>query len=377
MRVYLDYNATAPLHPAALTAMTPYFSEFPGNPSSSHEPGRKAKDAREDARLSVSSSFRCLPEEVIFSSCGTESNNMAVLGLLKRLFPGKTPPVATSLIEHSSVLTVFKRLEREGAKVIWLSPARDGAVPPEEAERAFKEGAKLLSVMLANNETGVVQPIPEIAALAKRAGAMLHCDAVQAYGKIPLDVDALGVDMLSISGHKAYAPKGVGALYLRKGVLLEPLMTGGGHEKGLRPGTENIPSIVALGRMAELIDQDLDAFATKERAFRDLLETKLLESVQDMEINGAKAARIPNTTSVGFKGVEAAALAAELDRNGVYVSTASACSSGAPSQTLKAMGVPPHYALGTIRVSNGVFNTEEEILFAAGKIVEAVRKLRG
>ncbi len=375
--VYLDFNASAPVHPEALKAMAACLSELPGNPSSHHEPGRKAKQALENARLSVASSLRCLPEELLFSSSGTESNNLAILGILKRRFPGKLPTVAASLLEHSSVLSVFKRLESEGAKVVWLSPQGNGVVPPEEAARALKEGAQLLSVMLASNETGAIQPIAGIAKLVKAAGAALHCDAVQAYGKIPIDVDALGVDLLSISGHKAYAPKGVGALYVRKGVLLEPLMTGGGHEKGLRPGTENVPAVAALGRMAELIDENIEAFASKERRLRELLEAKLLEAVPDMLLNGAAALRIPNTSSIGFKGVEGAALVEELDRNGVHVSTGAACSSGSgPSQALKAMGVPLDYALGAIRVSNGVFNTEEEIERAASAIARAVEKLR-
>jgi cysteine desulfurase len=378
-RIYLDFNASSPLHPEALAAMLPFLQPGGGaNPSSLHQSGRAAKAALEDARLSVASSLRCPPEELLFSSGATESNNLALSGFLRRKFPGaKPPPVAASLIEHSSVLAVFRRLEKEGVKVLWLRAAQDGTVPLEEVERALKEGAALVSLMLANNETGVLQPVAGAAKLAKAAGAAVHCDAVQAYGKAPIDVDELGVDLLSLSAHKAYAPKGIGALYVRKGVLLEPLCVGGGHERGLRPGTENIPAIAAFGRMAQLIDERLESFAAHELALRERLEKGILERVPESRINGSGAPRLPNTSSAAFKGLEAAALAAELDREGLEVSTSSACSSGAgPSHVLKAMGVPAAYALGSVRISNGVFTSEEEIERALELIARCVAKLR-
>lgn len=377
-RVYLDFNASSPVHPEALEAMLPFLRGNCANPSSLHQSGREARAAIEDARLSVSSSLRCMPEEVYFSSGATESSNLAIVGLLRRKFAnGPKPAIATTLIEHSATLAVFKRLEREGFKTLYLRPRLDGAVPVEEAERALSEGAVLLSVMLANNETGALQPVEEIARLAKAKGAFVHCDAVQAYGKIPLDVDALGVDLLSLSAHKAYAPKGVGALYVRKGLLLEPLAVGGGHERGLRPGTENVPAIAAFGKMAQLIDEKAESFGAHELSLRERLEGEVLARAADCVVNASSGRRVPNTSSLGFKGVEAAALAAALDKAGVEVSTSSACSSGSgPSHVLKEMRVPAPYALGTIRVSNGIFSSAEEIDFAAGAIVEAVAKLR-
>ena len=375
-RIYLDYNATAPLHPEALEAMMPFLIGTCANPSSLHQSGRAAKAAIEDARLSVSSSLRSMPEEIYFTGGATESNNLAICGFLRRRLEKEKPSIATTLIEHSSVISVFKRLEREGYKVIYMRPDVDGTVQPDEAKRALKEGAVFLSIMLANNETGVLQPVAEIAKLAKEAGAILHCDAVQAYGKIPLDVDGLGVDLLSLSAHKAYAPKGIGALYVRKGLLLEPLTVGGGHERGLRPGTENVPYIVAFGRMAELIDAKIQDFSSHELALRERLEGKLIE-IPDCRINGYKAKRIPNTTSAAFKGLEAASIAVDLDRMAIEVSTSSACSSGSgPSHVLKEMGVPAPFALGTIRISNGIFTTVEEIDSAAEAIAKSVARLR-
>lgn len=377
--VYLDFNATAPVHPDALKAMLPFLSGSYGNPSSLHLSGRVAKDALEDARAAVALSLRCLPEEVFFTSGATESNNLAITGILRRKFKDAKPVIATTLIEHGSTLSVYRRLEKEGFRVVYMRPSGDGAVPPEEAARALSAGAVLLSVMLANNETGVIQPVAEMSKLARTAGAYVHCDAVQAYGKMPLDVDALGVDLLSLSAHKAYAAKGVGALYVRKGVLLEPMSVGGLHERGLRPGTENVPGIAGFGRMAELVAVKCGDFAAHELMLRNRLEDGLREKVSDFHVNGVLAERLSNTTSAAFEGVEAAALASALDRAGVEVSTASACSSGSggPSHVLKEMGVDPALALGTIRISNGIFNTVEDIDFAIQSISSAVAHLRG
>ncbi|HKM84890.1 MAG TPA: cysteine desulfurase family protein [Terriglobales bacterium] len=376
-RVYLDNSATTPVLPEVMEAMRPYFGEHFGNASSIHHHGQETRAAVERARESVGALLGCRASEVVFTSGGTEGDNLAIFGLAN-FGPGPGDHVITSTIEHHAVLNACKHLAIKGCEVTYIPVDGRGLVDPANVKRAIRPNTKLITIMLANNETGVLQPVAEIGKIAAEADVYFHTDAVQAAGKIPIDVNKIGCDLLTISGHKLHGPQGVGALYVRKGTQLEPMLYGGSHERSRRAGTENVPGIVGLGKAAEL------AIAGFERgddlrmaAARDRLERELIE-IEATGLNGEGAPRVPNTTNIYFDGIDGEALVIALDLKGLAVSTGAACSSGAiePSHVLIAMGLRPDRAKASIRFSLGKQNTPEDAGFALGLIPETVGRLR-
>jgi cysteine desulfurase len=369
--IYLDYNATTPLLPEVVDAMIPFLRDHFGNPSSAHALGRAARDAVEKARGQVAALLRSDPDEVVFTSGGTESNNLAIRGVTEAL-PSRRH-VVTSVIEHPAVAAPCSWMEKHGWRVTRAGVDEDGRVRAEDVVASVGQDTTLVTIMHANNETGVLQPIAEIAAAARAAGAVMHTDAAQSVGKVPVDVRGLGIDLLSIAGHKLYAPKGVGALYVRRDTPLLPFALGAGHERGLRPGTENVASIVGLGVACERARVDLDAESERVRALRDLLWESLRGRIPHLAMNGQRVERLPNTLSLRFPGVSGIALLAAIP--GLAASTGSACHGGeeqAP-QVIVAMGVPPREALGTIRLTLGRGSSEGEIRRAAEALSEAWR----
>ena len=372
-RVYLDNNASTPVLPEVFEAMRPWFGEHFGNASSIHHHGQETRAAVENARVSVAKLLGCNASEVIFTSGGTESDNLAAAGLVT---PGDH--VITSSIEHHAVLHAAKHLEDLGCEVTVLPVDDRGLIDPSDVRRALRPKTKLISVMMANNETGVLQSVEEIGKVAAEAGVDFHTDAVQAAGKVTVDVKRIGCHAISISGHKMHAPQGVGALYVRKGTRLKPLFYGGRHERSRRAGTENVPGIVALGKAA-IANQAFDRCdQAKMSAMRDRLEQGILAQVDDAGVNGEGAARVPNTTNIHFDHIEGEPLVIALDLMGLAVSTGAACSSGAiePSHVLLAMGLKPERARASIRFSLGKQTTEEDIDFALALVPETVARLR-
>src|SRR5215471_11553334 len=373
-RVYLDNNATTPVLPEVFEAMRPWFGERFGNASSIHHHGQDTRAAVESARESVAELLGCNAPEVVFTSGGTESDNLAIAGLV-----AAGDHVITSGIEHHAVLHAAKHLEELGCEVTVLPVDGRGLIDPSDVRRALRPKTKLISVMMANNETGVLQLAEEIGKLAAEAGAHFHTDAVQAAGKVALDAKRIACQALSISGHKMHAPQGVGALYVKKGTRLTPLFYGGRHERSRRAGTENVPGIVALGKAAEMAKQAFDR-GDQERmsAMRDRLEQGILAQVGEAGVNGDGAPRVPNTSNIHFDHIEGEALVIALDLKGLAVSTGAACSSGAiePSHVLLAMGLKPERARASIRFSLGKQTTEEDIDFALGLVPETVARLR-
>jgi cysteine desulfurase len=372
-RVYLDNNATTPVVPEVFEAMRPYFGDHFGNASSIHHHGQDARAAVERARESVTMLFGCRASEVVFTSGGTEGDNLALSGLAL-----KGDHVISSTIEHHAVLNSCKHLESIGCEVTYVPVDGKGQVDPNDVRRSLRPNTKLISVMMANNETGVLQPVEEIGRIAAEADVYFHTDAVQAAGKVPIDVKQINCDLLSISGHKMHAPQGVGALYVRKGTLLQPLFYGGRHERSRRAGTENVPGIVALGKAAELARQGLDSGATKQMSeLRDRIE-QTVSKLEATGVNGAGAPRVPNTTSIYFDYIEGEALVIALDLKGLAVSSGAACSSGAiePSHVLTAMGLKPDRARASLRFSLGKQNTNEDVDFALDLIPSTVARLR-
>lgn len=379
-RVYLDNNATTPVLPEVLEAMRPYFGERFGNASSIHHHGQETRAAVERARESVAALLGCRAPEVVFTSGGTEADNLAIFGLVK---PGDH--VITSTIEHHAVLNACKHLEAQGCEVTYVPVDFCGLVEPADVKRALYRNTKLITIMLANNETGAVQSVEILGKIAAEADVYFHTDAVQAASKLPIDVNKIGCDLLTISGHKFHGPQGVGALYVRKGTQLEPMLYGGNHERSRRAGTENVPGIVGLGKAAELAragfergnDRDDSRADQKMAAARDRLERELLK-IEGTGINGESAPRVPNTTNIYFDGIEGEALVIALDLKGLAVSTGAACSSGAiePSHVLTAMGLRPDRAKASIRFSLGKQNTAEDIDFALSLVPETVSRLR-
>ncbi len=374
---YFDHNATTPVAPEALEAMASCLGETYGNASSIHHFGQAAKQRMETARRQLASLIRCRPADVVFTSGGTEADNMAALGAA-RAARGPARHVITSGIEHPAVLGPCEQLEREGAAVTRLRPGPDGIISPEDVRTALRPDTALVSIMHANNELGTVQPIAEISAITRAAGVPLHVDGVQALGKIPVDVEALGVDLYSMSSHKLYAPKGVGALYVRKGTSLAPIAWGGHHERDRRPGTENVPGIAAFGAAAELAQRTLTAEAERVGALRDRLESAVLERIAGAGVNGSRAHRTPNTSNIYFDGIDGEALVIALDLRGFAVSTGAACSSGAvaPSHVLTAIGLSADRARASMRFSLGRSNTAEQVDALVEAVVEAVAHLR-
>lgn len=375
--IYLDYNATTPHDPAVIEAMRPFLETHFGNPSSAHLLGKKTHEAVETARVHVAGMLNCAPEEVIFTSGGTEANNFAIKGIaFARSDLGNH--IVTTQIEHPAVIEVCGWLETQGFDVTYVPVDETGCVCLDDVERAIREETILISVMHANNEVGTVQPIAALVQLAHGLDIVVHTDAAQSIGKIPVDVQELGVDLLSLAGHKLYAPKGVGALYVREGIELEKFMHGAGHERGWRAGTENVLEIVGLGKACELIAQDLDYHSQHLKRLRDQLANILTHSVSDVRINGNVDSALPNTLSVSFLGVTADEILNDIGDK-VAASAGAACHSGdvSISHVLNAMHVPLEWAKGTLRLSVGRFTTESEVTRAGEMIVKAVDKLRG
>ncbi len=378
MRIYLDHNATTPVDAVAAEAMIGALQHLFGNASSVHYYGQQAKSALDEARTAVSSLIGAEPAEVIFTSGGTEADNFAIRGVAEALEPTGRKHLVTCGIEHEAVLNAYKALARRGWKttVVPLDPT--GIVSLDRVREAVTDETALVSIMHANNEIGTIQPIAGLADIAHARGALFHTDAVQSAGKIPVDVRALGVDILSVSAHKFYGPKGIGALWVRRGVRLSPFLNGGKQERNRRAGTENVPGAIGMGAAARLAAQKLDAEAVRLSALRDRLESGVLASVPNTEVNGDRAARVPNTTNISFDRIEAESLLIALDLEGVAVSTGSACSSGTlePSHVLKAMNLSSHRAQNSIRFSLGASNTSEQIDHVISILPRIVAKLR-
>jgi len=378
-RVYLDNNATTPVLPEVLEAMRPYFGEHFGNASSIHHHGQETRSAVERSRESVAALLGCRPAEVVFTSGGTEADNLAIFGLVR-----PDDHVISSTIEHHAVLNSCKRLQEMGNEVTYVPVDGRGLVDPEDVRRALRPNTKLVTIMMANNETGVLQPVSEIGKICAEADVYFHTDAVQAASKVPIRVKQIGCDLLSISGHKFHAPQGVGALFVRKGTTLEPRFFGGSHERSRRAGTENVPGIVGLGKAAELAARGFEIGEDREMAaLRDGLESAVLEKVEAAGVNGADAnrktaPRVPNTSNIYFDYIEGEALIISLDLKGLAVSTGAACSSGSiePSHVLTAMGLKPDRARASIRFSLGKQNNAEDVDFAIQLVPASVARLR-
>jgi cysteine desulfurase len=376
-RIYFDHNATTPITPEVLAAMLPYLTEEYGNASSIHAYGQNAREAVEQARSSVAALVGARGADIMFTSGGTESNNHAILGAVGAA-PGKAKHVIMSAIEHVAVLDSCKALAKRGVDLTVLPVDREGLANPEDVRTAIRPETVLITLMLANNEIGTIQAIEEIGKIAAEKGIVFHTDAVQAAGKIPIDVEKLGVDLLSISAHKFNGPKGVGALYIRKGSQLEPLMYGGHSERDRRPGTEDVAAIAGMGKAAEFARMAMREENDPIRSLRDRLERGLLNRVPQSWVNGARAPRVPNTSNLTFPFIEGEAMVIALDLKGIACSTGAACSSGAvePSHVLMALGLAPEDARATLRLSLGHQTTEEEIDFALETIPPVIERLR-
>jgi cysteine desulfurase len=377
-RIYFDHNATTPVLPGVVDAMTAALREEFGNPSSVHHFGQRAKAVLDQARSSVAALIGADPSEVVFTSGGTESDNFAIRGTAEALDRTGRRHLIGTTIEHEAVLNTLKALGKRGWDITLLPVDETGVVSPDALKAALRDDTALVSVMHANNEIGTIQPIAELARLAHERGATFHTDAVQSAGKIPIDVKALGVDMLSISAHKFYGPKGVGALWMRRGLRLMPIMTGGKHERNRRAGTENVAGIVGMGAAADLANARMADESARVGPLRDRLEAGIVKAVPGTAVNGAPSARVPNTTNISFDRVEAESLLIALDLEGIAVSTGSACSSGTlePSHVLKAMGFPPHRTQNSIRFSLGASNTVADVDRVIAVLPGIVDKLR-
>lgn len=375
-RIYLDHNATTPLHNGVLEEMLPALAGKFGNPSSIHSFGQEARRAIDRARQRVADFIGAEPSEVVFTSGGTEASNHAIRGVVESHFPQRTD-VVTDMIEHPAVLETCKAMEQRGTKVTALPVDGHGCVSPEKVAAAITEKTCLVSVMLANNDVGTIQPVEEIAELARERGVLMHTDAVQAPGKIPVDARRLGVDLLSISGHKFNGPKGSGALYVRQSTKLGPLLVGGAHERNRRAGTENVAAIVGFGKACEIAGCGSQRVA-QTRALRDRLERGILDNIDAVKINGHPKKRLPNTSNVSFEGVRADSLLMNLDLEGIAVSAGSACASGAnePSHVLTAMGLSRAETASSLRFSLGDGNTAEQVDRTVEVLIELVARLR-
>ena len=384
-RIYLDHNATTAVDPLVLDGMLPYFSNDFGNASSIHTFGQRARAAVETAREQVAALLNARPQEIVFTSGGTESDNHAIFGVALHSFTSLTSStsltsrhVITTTIEHEAVLNACQALEKQGVAVTYLPVNREGLISLDDLRRAIRPETILITVMHANNELGIIQPLAEIGRIAAEADVYFHTDAVQSAGKIPVDVKTLQLDLLSISGHKFYAPKGIGALFIKSGTRLHQLLYGGHHQRGFRPGTENVAGIVGLGKAAELARLSLESDSARISRLRNTLEQGIHARIPDSRVNAAKAPRTPNTSNILFPGLEGEALVIALDLKGLACSTGAACSSGAvePSHVLTAIGLPASEARASIRFSLGRHTTESEISAALEIVPAAVAQLR-
>ena len=376
-KVYLDYAATTPVHPLVREAMLPYLSEEFGNPSSLHQWGQSAQRAVTQAREKIADLLACKPEEVVFTGCGSEADNLAIMGIaLTKADKGKH--IITSVIEHHAVLHTCQALEKRGWSVTYLPVDQDGIVDPAEVAKAIRNDTVLVTIMHANNEVGVIEPIAEIGKVCHERKVTFHTDAVQTVGHVPTKVNELHVDLLSLSGHKFHGPKGVGALYVRKGVKLTPLIYGGGHERGRRSGTENVPGIVGMGRAAELAAQEMPTEMTRLSELRDALYDGLEHAIPEIIRTGHPTQRLPNNCSICVRYIEGESMLLNLDLQGIGASSGSACTSGSldPSHVLLALGLPHEIAHGSLRLSLGRDTTREDIDYVIEVLPPIVEKLR-
>lgn len=374
-RVYLDHNASTPVHPEVVAEMLPYFGEVFGNPSSVHGFGREARDAVDAARDRVAAFLRARPDEIVFTSGGTESDNFGVKGLAWARGRGH---LITSKIEHHAVLRTCQALEAQGFTVTYLPVDETGMIDPDDVRRALRPDTIAISIMHANSEVGTIQPVRAIGAIARERGVPFHVDGVQTFGKVDIDVDACNIDLLSFSGHKIYGPKGVAGAYVRKGTKMASVQHGGDHERRRRAGTENVSGIVGLGRAVEIRQRDMHAEAARVSALRDRLWAGIQARVPDVRLNGHPTARLPGTANISYRGVESESIVLGLDLKGIGVSAGSACTSGSvePSYVLVAMGVPLEWAMGAVRSSLGRSTTAEDIDYVVESVEPIVRKLR-
>ena len=377
-KIYLDHNATTPVHSEVVKEMLPYYREIYGNASSFHQFGQQARKAVEEAREKVAGFIGAKSGEIIFTSGGTEADNFAIKGIAYAN-QTKGKHIITSSIEHHAVLNSCKYLEKQGFRITFLPVDKYGLINPEEVKKTIGEETILISIMHANNEMGTIEPVAEVGKIAKEKGIYFHIDAVQSAGKIPVKVDELNVDLVSLSGHKLYGPKGVGILYIRKGTKIQPLIHGGHHEKNKRAGTENVPGIIGLAKAMEIASVTMEEEAIRLTNLRDRLWVRINEKIEDVFLHGHERERLPNTLNLSFEGVEGEAIILDLDMKGIAVSTGSACTSGTlePSHVLKAMGVNPQVAQGAIRFSLGEGNTQEDIDYVADILSGIVNRLRG
>lgn len=376
-KVYLDNAATTALSPRVLEAMLPYFTQHYGNPSSVHAFGREAKQGLDKARDQVAKALHCDPSEVIFTGCGTESDNTVLLGVAQR-YRNKGKHIITTNVEHHAILHTCEYLEKQGYSVTYLPVDQDGLVTAEQVAAAIRPDTILVSIMFANNEVGTIMPIQEIGAVCKEKGVLFHTDAVQAVGHIPVDVQAMHIDMLSLSAHKFHGPKGVGALYCRKGIRLPSYIMGGAQEKGRRAGTENVAGIVGLGAAIELATEQLEENRAKMTALRDRLMTGIQARISEVKLNGHPTNRLPNNVNFSFKYIEGESILLMLDMNGIAASSGSACTSGSldPSHVLLALGLPHEIAHGSVRLTLGDETTEEDIDYTIDVLEKTVARLR-
>ncbi len=377
MRVYMDHNATTPVHPAVLDAMLPFLKDQFGNASSIHWAGREVKRYLDEAREKVAALLQADPPEIFFTSGGTESDNMAIKGVASSL-RDKGRHIITTPVEHHAVLHTCRFLEKNGYEVTYLAVDGDGMIDLDELRRSIRKDTILITIMFANNETGTIFPVKEIGTIARERGVIFHTDAVQAVGKVPIHLKDLPVDILSLSGHKLYAPKGIGAQYVRSGIQFAPLIHGGAQEGHRRAGTESIPNIVGLGKACELARRDFDPRVSHLQSLRDRLQKGIQTQIPHVKLNGHPARKLPNTLNMSFLYIEGESLLLNLDLEGVAVSSGSACTSGSlePSHVLLAMGVPPEIAQSAIRFSLGWKNTVEEVDYVLGVLPKIVERLR-
>lgn len=376
-KVYLDNAATTALSPRVLEAMLPYFTQYYGNPSSVHAFGREAKQGLDKARDQVAKALHCEPSEVIFTGCGTESDNTVLLGVAQR-YGDKGKHIITTNVEHHAILHTCEYLEKQGYSVTYLPVDQDGLVTAEQVAAAIRPDTILVSIMFANNEVGTIMPIQQIGVVCKEKGVLFHTDAVQAVGHIPVDVQAMHIDMLSLSAHKFHGPKGVGALYCRKGIRLPSYIMGGAQERGRRAGTENVAGIVGLGAAIQLATEQLEENRAKMTALRDRLMTGIQARISEVKLNGHPTNRLPNNVNFSFKYIEGESILLMLDMNGIAASSGSACTSGSldPSHVLLALGLPHEIAHGSVRLTLGDETTEEDIDYTIDVLEKTVARLR-